>query len=117
MVGGGPAGCAAALTLLGAGRSVTVVERSEMRRPRVGEILPPLVQPALAGLGLLERFRAQGHLPSYLLRSAWGQDDPYDVDFTFHPYGPGWHVDRTAFDRLLLDAAEERGARVRRGSP
>ena len=116
MVGGGPAGCAAALVLLAAGRSVTVVERSDMRRPRVGEILPPLVQPALAGLGLLERFRAQGHLPSYLLRSAWGRDEPYQVDLTFHPYGPGWHVDRAAFDRLLLDTAEDRGARIRWGA-
>lgn len=116
MVGGGPAGCAAALALLAAGRSVTVVERSEMRRPRVGEILPPLVRPALAGIGLLERFRAQGHLPSYLLRSAWGRDEPHQVDLTFHPYGPGWHVDRAAFDRLLLDTAEERGARLRRGA-
>lgn len=115
MVGGGPAGCAAALALLEAGRSVTVVERSGMCRPRVGEILPPLVQPALASLGLLERFRAQGHLPSYRLRSAWGQDEPYQVDFTFHPYGPGWHADRAAFDRMLLDAATERGARVMRG--
>jgi len=81
----------------------------------VGEILPPLVQPALAGLGLLDRFRAQCHLPSYLLRSAWGSDHPYQVDLTFHPYGPSWHVDRAAFDGMLLEAVEERGALVRRG--
>ena len=116
MVGGGPAGCAAALALLDAGRSVTVVERSWVRRPRVGEILPPLIAPALAELGLLDAFRAQGHLPAFALRSAWGRDEPYEVDLTFHPYGPGWHVDRVAFDRLLLDAATGRGASVRRAT-
>lgn len=93
-----------------------MVERSRLGRPRVGEILPPLVQPALAGLGLLERFRAQRHLPSYLLRSSWGRADPYQVDLTFHPYGPSWHVDRAGFDGMLLGAAQERGALVRRGS-
>jgi flavin-dependent dehydrogenase len=46
----------------------------------------------------------------------WGGGAPYEVDLTFHPYGPGWHVDRAAFDRMLLDAATERGACVRRGT-
>ena len=83
---------------------------------RVGEVLPPLVAPALAGLGLLERFRAQGHLPAFALHTVWGDGAPTEVDLTFHPYGPGWHVDRAAFDGLLLAAASERGAHVRRGT-
>jgi hypothetical protein len=33
--------------------------------------------------------------------SAWGSDKVYSNDFIFHPYGVGWHIDRTCFDGML----------------
>jgi flavin-dependent dehydrogenase len=65
----------------------------------------------LQQLGVWERFQAAGHLPSYGNRSAWGASDLASADFIFNPYGHGWHLDRQAFDAMLLTAAEEAGAR------
>src|SRR5262245_32737491 len=69
VLGGGPAGCMAALMLARAGRLVILVERSHYDQIRVGETLPPSAQPLLAELGLWERFQRQGHLRSSLMRS------------------------------------------------
>jgi 2-polyprenyl-6-methoxyphenol hydroxylase-like FAD-dependent oxidoreductase len=41
VAGGGPAGCAAALTLARSGHTVTLLERSDYDRVRVGETLTP----------------------------------------------------------------------------
>ena len=76
---------------------------------------PPSARLSLASLGLWERFERQGHAPSYAIRSAWGEPQLYEQDFTFHPYGTGWHLDRQLFDGMIADAAEEAGATVYRG--
>ncbi len=116
MVGGGPAGCASALALSQAGHSVGLVERSQYQRVRIGETLPPAAKPVLADLGLWERFLSQKHARSNIIRSAWGRDALYENDFSLHPYGSWWHLDRRSFDEMLVTAAEETGVRLYRGS-
>lgn len=112
VIGGGPAGAAIALELAKSGYSTIVIERSDYRGVRIGETLPPAVQPILASLGIWDRFLAQKHSPSFGIRSAWGQDELYDNDFIFNPYGAGWHVDRVRFDAMLARCAGEAGANV-----
>src|SRR5215813_10873009 len=116
VIGGGPAGSAAALKLARAGRAVALAERSRYEQARIGETLPPVAQLTLASLGLWERFQRQGHAPSYAIRSAWGEPRLHEQEFAFHPYGTGWHLDRQLFDRMLADAAQESGAKVYLGS-
>jgi flavin-dependent dehydrogenase len=116
VLGGGPAGSTIALTLARAGRAVALLERSRYEQPRVGETLPSAARLTLASLGLWERFERQGHVPSYAIRSVWGEPHLYEQDFTFHPYGSGWHLDRQLFDTMLANAAEEAGAIVYRGA-
>jgi len=116
IVGGGPAGAAAALALARWNYSTVVIERSRYESIRVGETLPPAVRPLLAGLGVWERFLAVEHAPAFGVRSAWGRRRLRDNDFIFNPYGSGWHVDRARFDRMLADCAEEHGSTVYRGA-
>jgi len=115
VVGGGPAGSAAALALSHRGYSAAVIERSEYANKRVGETLPPSIRKLLIDLGMWDEFVAGNHSPSFGIRSAWGDDDLYENNFIFNPYGSGWHVDRNRFDRTLTLAAEKSGVKVFRG--
>src|SRR6185369_9558754 len=36
-------------------------------------------------------------------------------EFIYYPHNRGWHLDRTAFDRMLADEARERGVRLQTG--
>lgn len=110
IVGGGPAGSAAAITLARAGARVAVVERSQYEGRRLGETLLPQVQVPLARLGVWERFLEQAPLPAPGLVCIWGSEDPYANDSLFNPFGPGWQIDRAGFDRMLASAATAAGA-------
>jgi flavin-dependent dehydrogenase len=112
VIGGGPAGAVTALLLARAGVDVLLYERSQYATLRLGETLPPSVNPFLRQLGLWDRFQALGSIPSYQTASAWGDNAPRERSFLFSPHGCGWHVDRARFDAMLADAAESAGARV-----
>jgi len=108
VLGGGPAGSAAAITLREAGRSVALVEATRYDKPRIGETLPPDVRLPLAELDALDDLR--GHLPSVGHVAAWESAEARWNDFIFQPYGYGWHVDRRLFDYSLARRAERKGA-------
>ena len=114
IVGGGPAGTTTALALARRGYSVVVVERSNYQGVRIGETLPPVIAKLLGELGIWERFVRQGHRPSYGTRFAWGNPDLRENESIFNPYGTGWHVSRSTFDRWLAQLAEEAGVQVLR---
>jgi flavin-dependent dehydrogenase len=115
VVGGGPAGAATARRLATAGRSVVLLERSRYDGTRVGETLAPWVCEPLRSLGVWDRFRALGPVPSWGTRSVWAAPAPDDHAHLLGTHGPGWHVDRCAFDRMLADAAANAGADVLTG--
>lgn len=120
VVGGGPAGAAVAAGLAGSHR-VLVVERGAAgrggaaRRPRLGETLPGAAARLLRELGVWDAFHAQRHARCHARLSRWGgpqllvEDGLRDLD------GPGWSLDREAFDGLVLSAARSRGAVVMAG--
>ena len=64
VVGGGPAGAAAAVSLARAGHPTLILERATGNGWRIGETLPPLAAEALRALGVWKRFLADGHRPA-----------------------------------------------------
>ena len=116
VIGGGPAGAATALRLAREGATVQLYERSQYDRPRMGETLPPTVNPLLRDLDVWDRFAALGSVPSHQTASAWGDAEVAERSFMFSPYGNGWHADRAAFDEMLVVAASDAGVAVERGA-
>jgi flavin-dependent dehydrogenase len=114
ILGGGPAGMATALSLLqhNAALRVAVVERAGYDQPRIGETLPPNAQGLLQQLGVWSSFMEQAHLPAYGTSATWGSAALLSNEFFFSLHGPGWHLDRCAFDAMLAEAAVQRGAEL-----
>ncbi|MEU0793020.1 NAD(P)/FAD-dependent oxidoreductase [Amycolatopsis sp. NPDC005961] len=112
VLGGGPAGSATALLLARRGADVGLYAAPGHERPRLGESLPPAVNPVLHELGVAAGFAALGALPSYGTSGAWGTGEVSSQSFLFSPHGTGWHVDRTRFDEMLTTAAARAGATV-----
>lgn len=114
IVGGGPAGGAAAIACAQRGLSVVVAERDAFSRERPGEGLHPGIEPLLRQLGVDDRLhRAVGARPEGVWIE-WGGPRRFEA------YGAdeggswrGFQVDRRIFDALLLERAAELGADVR----
>lgn len=112
IVGGGPAGAAAAIALAREGRPVHLIEASSYETPRAGEHFPPGVESVLAELGAPEVLRASGAIRCPGVRALWGDDAEHQRDYLFNPVGGGWNVDRARFDGLLVERAQSAGAIV-----
>lgn len=117
IIGGGPAGCATALGLARLGvTDVLVIEAGEYRRERVGESVPPDFRRLLAQAGILDAFLREEHAPCLGSRAAWGQETLGYNDFIVDPHGPGWHLDRSRFERFLAGEVERRGIVIERAT-
>jgi menaquinone-9 beta-reductase len=108
ILGGGPAGSAAALAALQEGSSVRVFERSRFPRHKVcGEFFSPEIQPDLERLGVWRAFAAAG--PARVRRVAlhFGNRSRQAA-----LPEPAWGLSRYAFDRLMLEHARTAGAQT-----
>jgi flavin-dependent dehydrogenase len=114
IVGGGPGGSATAISLLSHAPSfsVALIEATRYESYRVGETLPPPARTILEHLDAWESFKCQRHQEAYGTSAAWGADQPHHNDFFSMPNNVGWHLDRAAFDAMLADEAQRRGARL-----
>jgi flavin-dependent dehydrogenase len=114
VVGGGPAGSAAAIACASRGLHVVLLERDAFASERPGETLHPGVEPLLAQLGVAEKLPTVIGTRHEGLWVEWGSPrryEPYGADGD----GPwsGMQVSRAALDSLLLTRARELGVEVR----
>ncbi|HEY0547101.1 MAG TPA: FAD-dependent oxidoreductase [Pyrinomonadaceae bacterium] len=111
ILGGGPAGAATALSLRqhNPALSLAIIESSSYEGLRIGETLPPIIEPLLRQLEIWESFLKEEHVAAYATCSTWGSDALIGNEFIYHPYNRGWHLDRRRFDAMLAREAERRG--------
>jgi flavin-dependent dehydrogenase len=115
VIGGGPAGSAAALALSRyTQRRVVLIERSHYGAMRVGESVSSGLAPILAYLGAGELLCEETHFAAFGNVAAWGSTSASSRDFLFTAGGQGWLLDRAAFDASLTSAAERVGICVLR---
>jgi 2-polyprenyl-6-methoxyphenol hydroxylase-like FAD-dependent oxidoreductase len=115
IVGGGPAGSAAAIGLRAAGLPVTLIDQARPGAAGIGQTLPADAMTLLARLGAWDDLPASGRMRSAGIGSAWGAPELAWQDSFTHPLGTGWHVDRESLDPALRRAATASGARVLAG--
>ena len=110
IIGGGPAGAAAARLLAGWGHSVRLLTRAADRTRSLGESLPPSCQKLFDLLGANEAIDAAGFLASSGNTVWWGTQTMRAARFANG--STGLQVVRHEFDALLLRLAADAGARV-----
>lgn len=134
VIGGGPAGAAAAAYLSQAGLDCVLLERELFPRPHVGESLVPAATRVFRELDLLEHLDGAGFPRKYGAVWTSSSDSPVyshdwqglEVDSQVavrfeERQQPGvernytYHVDRGKFDLILLQHAHRLGARVYEG--
>ncbi|MGF6396824.1 flavin-dependent dehydrogenase [Pseudomonas frederiksbergensis] len=118
IMGGGPAGSIAALTLQKLGHQVTVFEKEKFPRYRVGESFLPGTLSILHRLGLSDKIEQAGYVLKPSATFLWGKTEaPWTFSFNT-PKTEDWVFDhaiqvlRSDFDQMLLDTCRERGVRV-----
>jgi flavin-dependent dehydrogenase len=112
VVGGGPAGCAAAIGAASSGLTVAIIERTVFPRDIPGEALHPDVESLFSELGVAESVSNAGFIryPGWILERSGRRD--------FMPFaGPsglrfGYQAWRAELDSILLARARYLGATV-----
>ena len=121
VVGGGPAGATAARQLALRGRRVALFEKERFPRFHVGESFLPRTMMLLRQHGLGERVQT---LPQVEKRGAQfligdgsaGNDYWFKTALVHETEDDTFNVERSLFDRTLLDAAREEGVEVHEGA-
>ncbi len=125
VIGGGPAGSSVATLLTKWGRRVLLLERDVFPRHHVGESLLPSTVDLMKRLGVFEKVERAGFVPKYGATYIWGRSrEPWTIEFAevqderlefVHKPDHSFQVDRSKFDKILLDHTEENGATVLEG--
>jgi flavin-dependent dehydrogenase len=117
VAGGGPAGCAAAITLAQCGHSVVLFERESFPRFHIGESLLSTVNDAFAALGVTEAIN-NASFPEKWGARLYTHDGTSGRGVNFAEVREvkrpqTYQVSRATFDRILMDRAREVGVEVR----
>lgn len=114
IVGGGPAGASAALSLLKYHHlDVALIEQSALDGIRVGEHVSASIFDLVDYLGFERDDFAPGTFaPSYGITSHWGSDAAYSREAIFTSEQSGFQLNRANFDLKLLEEVAERGGDV-----
>ena len=116
IIGGGPGGSTAGSALARAGKKVLILEREKFPRFHVGESLIPFGNEELRAIGVWEKLNEARFVPKLGAEFVLGNSNAsMTVVFGKHLpeyYAQTYQVERSKFDKLLLEHAEESGCEV-----
>lgn len=101
IVGAGPAGLAASLTLSAYKISHCLIDANTSAIPKPGDALPPNAKPLFKQLGIIDLLDRPQHIPYYGNKSIWGTDLPQEKEFIEGIHGHGYLLDRLYFENQL----------------
>ena len=107
IVGGGPAGCSSALTLILNGYSVAIVD-ADKRTEKPTETASHHLKPLLNALNAESTLSACE--PCYGISTDWGRDTPVFQSSILNPFGHAWFIHRTRFDSCLRQLVRDQKA-------
>src|SRR5437899_10084070 len=121
IIGGGPAGSAAATMLAGHGHKVLLLEREKFPLYHIGESLLPFTFQPLQRLGLIEKMRRSAFVKKYSVQFISPSGKASQPFYFYTRYdrdtvAQTWQVLRSEFDALLLKNAREKGVTVVEGT-
>lgn len=124
VVGGGPAGCAAAAATSRLGPTVVLLHSAPVARAdaqttfRIGEGAAPGTSQLIDEIfGKETKAFTQGaHVGCPSIISAWGGSSPTVTEHMINPLGHAWNLDRDRFDADLRAGAERLGVDLRGGT-
>jgi len=121
VIGGGPAGSAAASVLARAGRRVVLFEKETFPRYHIGESLIPFCYFPLERMGALEKMKASSYQKKLSVQFVSTNGEVSTPFYFFqhmdHECTNTWQVLRSDFDMMLLNHAREMGAEVHEATP
>src|SRR5205809_3503694 len=116
IIGGGPAGSAAAAVLAEHGHNVLLLEREKFPRYHIGESLLPFTFYPLQRLGLIDKMRESPFVKKYSVQFVSQSGKASQPFYFFNRYEPDvaqtWQVLRSEFDQMLMEHARNKGAIV-----
>jgi flavin-dependent dehydrogenase len=118
IIGAGPAGAAAALSLrqLVPNAAIAIFDSGAAGCWRPGEILSPGAMPILQSLGCWQAFQESGFIESFGTRAAWSSPEIHQNEFLFSLNGNAWRLERARFDQMLRKCVQAAGVGVHCGS-
>ena len=119
VIGGGPAGSTASTLLAQAGKRVTLFERERFPRFHIGESLIPETYWVLKRLNMLPKMKGSHYVKKHSVQFV-SQNGKLSEPFYFwdnkpHECSQTWQVERSEFDHLMLQNAQEHGVDVQEG--
>jgi halogenation protein CepH len=122
VVGGGPAGSTLGSLVSMQGHRVLLVEKEVFPRYQIGEsLLPSTIHGVCRMLGVTDKLASAGFPLKRGGTFRWGANPtPWNFAFSVSPKVSGptsfaYQVERSKFDKILLDNAVEKGVEVRQG--
>lgn len=119
VIGGGPGGSTTATLVAEKGHRVLLLERDKSPQFKVGESLMPATYWTFERLGVIEKLKAS-HFPEKYSVQFYSSSGKASAPFYFYRNDPHessmtWQVLRSEFDQMLLENAQEKGAKIQRG--